>query len=118
MLQAVRFSGLEDDIKKFPDGVYHKTGDGGGNLSVGQRQRIGLARAYIRNTPIVIFDEPTSSIGQDHKQWFIGQVDQYKENRLVIIISHDTEVELICDNSFLVTTQGSLINKPKNEPRI
>ena len=108
LYEAVVFSGLADDLQKFPDRENHATGDAGANLSVGQRQRIGLTRAYIRNSPIVIFDEPTASIGQEYTKWFIAQLDSYKKERLVIIISHDEEVAKYCDVVYKLTDQGHL----------
>lgn len=110
LYEAVVFSGLAEDLQKFPDHESHLTGDGGANLSVGQRQRIGLTRAYIRNSPIVIFDEPTASIGQEYTKWFIAQLESYKQDRLVIIISHDEAVADCCDIVYGLNDQGSLKN--------
>lgn len=106
--EAVAFAGLNGDLQKIPDWENHLTSDSGGNLSVGQRQRIGLARAYIRNSPIVILDEPTASIGQEHTKWFVAQLKNYKQDRLVIIISHDEKVAECCDVVYRLTDQGEL----------
>lgn len=108
LYEAVNFSGLAEDLQKFPDHENHLTGDAGANLSVGQRQRIGLTRAYIRNSPIVIFDEPTASIGQEYTRWFITQLENYKQDRLVIIVSHDEEVAACCDIVYKLNNQGHL----------
>lgn len=108
LYEAVVFSGLVEDLQKFPDHENHLTGDAGANLSVGQRQRIGLARAYIRNSPIVIFDEPTASIGQEYTKWFLAQLESFKQDRLVIIVSHDEEVALCCDIVYRLNDQGHL----------
>lgn len=108
LYEAVVFSGLVEDLQKFPDHEDHLTGDAGANLSVGQRQRIGLARAFIRNSPIVILDEPTASSGQEYTKWFVKQLESYKQNRLVIIVSHDEEVAECCDIVYRLNSRGHL----------
>ena len=60
--KAVKASGLNDVIEKLPEGLLYEAGENGSNLSGGQKQRIAVARALIRNKPILILDEGTSAI--------------------------------------------------------
>lgn len=75
-------------IEKLPNGFDTMIGERGVQLSGGQRQRIAIARTYIKNAPIVIFDEATSSLDTTTEQQVRLALNQLSKNRTVIIVSH------------------------------
>ncbi|EOS78038.1 hypothetical protein C817_03700 [Dorea sp. 5-2] len=92
--KAVKASGLNDVIEKLPEGLLYEAGENGSNLSGGQKQRIAVARALIRNKPILILDEGTSAIDM--------QTAYDIENHLlkiagltIITITHNLKKELL-----------------------
>ena len=62
--EAAKDANADEFISKFPDGYYTILAERGSNLSGGQRQRIAIARAFIRDTPILILDEPSTGLGR------------------------------------------------------
>ena len=71
-----------------PDGYNTVTGERGVTLSGGQRQRIAIARAVIRNTPILILDEPTSGLDSASEQTVLEALDRLMEGKTSIVIAH------------------------------
>ena len=80
-----------------PDGVYSVIGDRGITLSGGQRQRLAIARALIKDAPIIIFDEPTSALDPNTEQVVYDAIKTLC-NKVIIIISHHKNVEQIADH--------------------
>lgn len=58
------------------------------NFSVGQLQRLAIARAFMQNTPIMLFDEPTSALDRENELEFINLLDEYAKDKTVVIVSH------------------------------
>ncbi len=83
-----------------PRGLYTIVNDSGKNISGGQMQRINLAREIIRETEILILDEPTSSLDTFNKVNFEKLVKSLKSHHTIIIISHDDEFLNICDKVY------------------
>ena len=67
LMEAVESAHLQEMIEELPDGLDTELGERGVTLSGGQRQRIAIARAMIKNTPIVILDEATSALDPKHR---------------------------------------------------
>ena len=80
--------GIHDFIVKLPEGYDTKLGTTSSKLSVGQKQRIAIARGLIRDTPILILDEPTSALDPETETYLISALQEVARNRLVIIIAH------------------------------
>lgn len=87
--RACSFALLDSFVKDLPDGLDTKVGLGGIDLSGGQRQKIALARAYIRNTPIMIMDEPLSSIDIHQRAILTARIRAWRGRMTTIIITHD-----------------------------
>ena len=75
-------------IEAMPDGYDTMVGERGVSLSGGQRQRIAIARAVIRNTPILILDEPTAGLDPASEQAVIGALDALMKGRTSVVIAH------------------------------
>ena len=108
--EVIKTSRLESLINKSNDGIYTNIGDKGRNISGGQKQRIAIARALYKKPKIIIFDEATNSLDQKTTSEIIKIIQSIKNNKLIIIITHDKEVIKYCDKTVLLD-HGKLINK-------
>jgi ABC-type multidrug transport system fused ATPase/permease subunit len=86
--RAARAAGAHDFIRALPEGYDTRLGQRGGKLSVGQKQRIAIARGLLRNAPILILDEPTSALDPETERALVGSLREAARRRLVIIIAH------------------------------
>jgi len=88
IVAAAKLANADEFISRMPDGYDSAIGDRGLTLSGGQRQRIGIARALIRNNPILILDEPTAALDAESEDLVIQALDRLMEGRTVITIAH------------------------------
>src|SRR5580704_11400185 len=86
--RAAELADAHEFIQEMPDGYDTMVGERGVTLSGGQRQRIAIARAIIRNTPILILDEPTSGLDAASEQSVIGALDTLMKGRTSVVIAH------------------------------
>ena len=78
----------------------HHLGYSASKISGGEKQRIGIARAIYKDTPILIFDEPTSSLDEENETLFRNSISKIKKERFIIIISHNQNTLKICDKIY------------------
>ncbi len=88
IIAAAKLANADEFIVRMPGGYDSLVGDRGGTLSGGQRQRIGIARALIRNSPILILDEPTAALDAESEELVIEAMERLMEGRTVITIAH------------------------------
>ena len=86
--RAARIAGADDFIQRLPRGYDTPLGRGGGKLSVGQKQRLAIARALVRDAPILILDEPTSALDPETERDLVGALREASRTRLVLVIAH------------------------------
>ena len=86
--EAARIAGAIDFIQALPDGFETPLGRAGGKLSVGQKQRLSIARALVCQTPILILDEPTSALDPDTERNLVAALREASQDRLVLVIAH------------------------------
>ncbi|MEE8397364.1 MAG: ABC transporter ATP-binding protein, partial [Desulfobacterales bacterium] len=86
--QAAKIACAHDFIVAMDGGYDSELGDRGSKLSAGQRQRLTIARAVIRNTPILILDEPTASLDAQTEQEVLANLAQWGRDRIVFLITH------------------------------
>jgi subfamily B ATP-binding cassette protein MsbA len=88
IVRAAELANAHEFIKDMPDGYDTMVGERGVTLSGGQRQRIAIARAVIRNTPILVLDEPTSGLDAQSEQAVFEALDRLMEGKTSIVIAH------------------------------
>ena len=76
-------------MKDLNEGIDTIVGHGGKMLSGGQIQKVAIARALYKNSNVLFFDEPTSNLDNESVDEFIKTIDRLKENKTIIIVSHD-----------------------------
>ena len=97
---AGREAGLDEMIQRLPEGYDTKTGERGLALSAGERQRIALARALLRNPSVLILDEPTSALDPETERIVAQNLRQSLRGRTVIVITHRPALAEIADTVF------------------
>ena len=88
ILTAIKESALDDFILELPDGIDTKVGESGIKLSGGQKQRLAIARAMLRKSPIILFDESTSSLDNISQSQVKKSIDNIKGKSTVVIVAH------------------------------
>ena len=88
IVAAAKLANADEFISRMPHGYDSVVGERGDTLSGGQRQRIGIARAVIRNSPIMILDEPTAALDTESEKLVIEGLERLMKGRTVIMIAH------------------------------
>lgn len=88
IIEAARRAQAHDFIMAMPDGFASQVGERGGHLSVGQRQRIGIARAFLKNAPILLLDEPTSALDASTEHSVMETVAELMRGRTTFLVTH------------------------------
>jgi ATP-binding cassette subfamily B protein/subfamily B ATP-binding cassette protein MsbA len=88
IIEAAKRAQAHDFIMAMPDGYRSQVGERGGQLSVGQRQRIGIARAFLKNAPVLILDEPTSALDPTTESAIMATLEELMRGRTTLIITH------------------------------
>jgi ABC-type multidrug transport system fused ATPase/permease subunit len=86
--EAARRAQADDFISRMPQGYESPVGERGGHLSVGQRQRIGIARAFLKNAPILLLDEPTSALDPTTEAAIMETIKELMRGRTTLIVTH------------------------------
>lgn len=110
---AARAANVHDFIAKLPDGYDTPVGERGHQLSGGERQRISLARAFLKDAPLLILDEPTSSVDVKTEAGIIDSLDRLMHGRTTFMIAHRLTTLASCDVRIELEA-GRLINITKN----
>jgi ATP-binding cassette subfamily B protein/subfamily B ATP-binding cassette protein MsbA len=88
IIEAAKRAQAHDFIMAMPGGYSAQVGERGGHLSVGQRQRIGIARAFLKNAPILLLDEPTSALDPTTESAIMQTIEELMHGRTTLIVTH------------------------------
>jgi ATP-binding cassette subfamily C protein CydCD len=94
---ALDAAGLTDVVRRLPRGVDTPLGEGGAGLSAGERQRLALARAFVRNAPLLVLDEPTSSLDNETEADVLDAIRQLIFGRTALIVAHRPALAALAD---------------------
>lgn len=94
---ACKQASVHDLILKLPDGYQTQVGTLGDNLSAGEKQRIGLARAFLRGSELILLDEPTSNVDSINEGMILQALKEQKKERGIILVSHRESTMAIAD---------------------
>ncbi|OOF88822.1 ABC transporter ATP-binding protein [Rodentibacter ratti] len=97
IIEAAKQASIHDFIMSLPEGYQTKMTELGGNLSDGEKQRIGIARAFLHNAPIILLDEPTSNLDSLNEAIILQSLRNVKADKLIILVSHRQSTMAICD---------------------
>ena len=113
IIEAAKKARIHDFIMSLPKGYETDIGENGGILSGGQRQRISIARAFLKNAPILILDEMTSNVDPVNESLIQDAITELAKNRTVLVVAHHLKTIQKADQ-ILVFQKGNLLEKGKH----
>jgi subfamily B ATP-binding cassette protein MsbA len=114
IIAAAKLANADEFISRMPHGYDSLVGERGDTLSGGQRQRIGIARAVIRNSPIMILDEPTAALDTESERLVIEGLERLMQGRTVIMIAHRLSTLRNADK-IIVLKDGIVVEEGTND---
>jgi ABC-type multidrug transport system fused ATPase/permease subunit len=112
--RAAALAGAERFIEALPRGYETLVGDGGRPLSAGERRRIGLARALLRDAPLLILDEPTADLDPESAEIVAKAIERARAGRTILLIAHRRELARLADRVVRLE-RGRTIEQPALE---
>ena len=100
--KACKMASVHELILTFPDGYRTRVGALGDNLSAGEKQRIGLARAFLRGSDLILLDEPTSNVDSINEGIILKALKEQKNKKSIILVSHRESIMAIADRIYRV----------------
>lgn len=113
IIKAAKKARIHDFIMSLPEGYETDIGENGGILSGGQRQRISIARAFLKDAPILILDEMTSNVDPVNESLIQDAITELAKNRTVLVVAHHLKTIQKADQ-ILVFQKGNLLEKGKH----
>ena len=110
VIEAAKKARCYDFITALPDGFDTMVGEGGDTLSGGEKQRIAIARAILKDSPIVILDEFTSALDVENEHHILAAIDNLVKDKTVIIIAHRLETIRKADH-IIVLDKGKIVQE-------
>lgn len=114
MWEVLRAANAADFVRRMPDGLHTPVGERGVRLSVGEKQRISIARALLKNPPILILDEATASVDTTTERLIQSALDRLMQNRTSFVIAHRLSTVRHADQ-ILVLERGRIIERGTHE---
>ena len=88
MISAAKLANCEEFARKLPNGYHSMIGENGCELSGGERQRISIARAFLKNAPIILLDEATASLDVENETLIQAALSRLMKDKTVLVIAH------------------------------
>ena len=117
VVAAAKAACCDDFISALPDGYDTVIGEGGASLSGGEKQRISIARAMLKDAPIVILDEATANVDPENEDRLQKAIEALTRNKTIIMIAHRLKTVRHADQ-ILVIDHGSIVQQGKHEQLI
>jgi subfamily B ATP-binding cassette protein MsbA len=114
VINALKIANAWEFVNELPDKIYTSIGDGGGKLSGGQQQRISIARAVLKNAPIMILDEATSALDTESERAVQVALENMMRNRTSIVIAHRLSTIKNAD-VIIVMKKGKIVEQGNHE---
>ena len=114
VIEAAKKAACHDFILSLPDGYDTKIGEGGASLSGGERQRISIARAIIKDAPIIILDEATANVDPENEEALMQAIQALTRDKTIIMIAHRLKTVEHADQ-ILVLDQGHIVEQGKHQ---
>jgi len=109
IVAAAKAAGADEFIRQLPDKYDTVVGERGMTLSGGERQRISLARAFLKDAPVLILDEPTSAVDTATEAQMIEAIERLMRGRTVVMIAHRLSTLAGCD-AFIQLVEGRIVS--------
>ena len=110
MIRAATLAGCHEFIERLPEGYETLVGEGGSTLSGGEKQRISIARAILKNAPILLLDEPTSSLDARNEVLVQKAISNLVNDKTVIMIAHRLKTIKNADH-IIVLDKGKIVEE-------
>ncbi len=114
VVQAAKEACCDDFIESLPDGYNTVIGEGGASLSGGEKQRISIARAILKNAPVIILDEATANVDPENEDRLQKAIAKLTENKTIIMIAHRLKTVRNADQ-ILVVDDGQIVDRGRHE---
>ena len=114
IVAACKFAAADEFIEKLPDGLNTMIGENGIRLSGGQKQRISIARAILKQSPIILLDEATSSLDAESEEIVQNAINNLTKNKTTLVIAHRLSTIHNADKIFVMKS-GKIINSGKHD---
>jgi subfamily B ATP-binding cassette protein MsbA len=113
IIEATKFAAAYDFIKELPNGFETMIGENGVKLSGGQKQRVSIARAILKDSPIILLDEATSSLDTESESKVQNAIMNLTKNKTTLVIAHRLSTIMNADQIF-VLNNGEIISAGKH----
>lgn len=114
VIEAAKKACCHDFIMALPNGYETVIGEGGASLSGGEKQRISIARAIMKDSPIIILDEATASVDPENEKDLVTAIDELTKEKTILMIAHRLKTVRNADQ-ILVVEQGKIVQQGKHE---
>jgi ABC-type multidrug transport system fused ATPase/permease subunit len=107
LVHAAELAGAHEFVRSLPNGYHTPLGQRGARLSQGQAQRIAIARAFLKDAPLLILDEPTSALDPESERLVRRSLEVLQRHRTVLVVAH--RLNTVCTSDQVVVLQHGVI---------
>ncbi|OKL50661.1 hypothetical protein BM477_00140 [Boudabousia marimammalium] len=110
-IAAAELAGVGEIARRLPNGWETRVGEGGRSLSGGERQRVSVARALLKQAPIVLLDEATSALDAENEQHVLASVEQLRHRSTLLVIAHKLDTVRHADQIIVLSADGKIAQR-------